>query len=148
MSGLSGASAPSGSGVGAGGLVGDNAGGVANAYATGAVSGASGKGAFVGVNEQSGSIATSYAIGKAGNGFAGTNSGTLTDDVFDTGSTGASMGVGSGSGAGLTGMGGSTGLDPNSASSYAGFDFTNVWTIIPGASRPYLRAVPQSPPPT
>ena len=57
------------------------------------------------------------------------------------------MGVGSGSGAGLTGIGGSTGPSPDSASSYAGFDFTNTWTIVPGASRPYLRAAPQSPPP-
>ena len=80
------ASARSGPGVGVGGLVGDNAASAANAYATGVVSGASGEGGFVGVNEPGGSVATSYATERPG------------------------------SGAGLTGIGGSTGLDPDSAS--------------------------------
>ena len=147
VKGITGNGAPSGSGVDLGGLAGENAGAIVNTYATGAVSGSSGKGGLVGANDQGATIATSYATGKGGYGFAGTNSGTLTSDVFDEGSSNASLGVGSGSSTGVTAIGGSTGLNPDSASSYAGFDFTNVWTIVPGASRPYLRGAPQSPPP-
>ena len=145
--GLSGNGTPSGSGMEVGGLMGENAGTVANTYATGQVNGASGKGGLLGVNDSGGTVSTSYATGKGGYGFAGTNNGTLVSDVFDTGTTGVAIGVGSGSGAGVTAIGGSTGLNPDSASSYAGFDFTNVWTIAPGSSRPYLRATPQTPPP-
>ena len=147
VKGITGNGAPSGSGVDLGGLAGENAGAIVNTYATGAVSGSSGKGGLVGANDQGATIATSYATGKGGYGFAGTNSGTLTSDVFDEGSSNTSLGVGSGSSTGVTAIGGSTGLNPDSASSYAGFDFTNVWTIVPGASRPYLRGAPQSPPP-
>ena len=131
-----------------GGLIGYNNGAVIDTYATGAVSGASGKGALVGVNDTYGSIQTSWASGRAVFGFAGVNNGTFTQDYFDTASTGTTTGVGSGPSAGVTAIGGSTGLDPHQASSYTGFDFTNTWTIQAGASRPYLLAVPQSPPPT
>ncbi len=148
VKGLTGNGAPSGSGVDVGGLVGQNAGSAANTYATGAVSGSSGKGGLVGVNDQGATVATSYATGKAGFGFAGANNGTLVSDVFDTNTTGTSTGVGSGSGTGVTGIGGSTGLDPDQASSYSGFDFTSIWAIQPGSSRPYLMAIPQSAPPT
>ena len=146
--GLTGNGAPSGSGVDVGGLVGENAGSTANTYATGAVSGSSGKGGLVGVNDQGATVATSYATGKGGFGFAGANNGTLISDVFDTNTTGTSTGVGSGSNTGATGIGGSTGLDPDQTSSYSGFDFTSIWTIQPGSSRPYLMAIPQSAPPT
>ncbi len=131
-----------------GGLVGYNGGLIADTYATGAVSGASGKGGLVGTNAQSASINTSYATGSGGYGFVGDNNGTLTSDVFDAGTTNTTVGVGSGPSAGLTAIGGSTGLDPDNASSYAGFDFTDIWTIAPGSSRPYLQAAPQSPPPS
>ncbi len=145
--GLTGAGAPSGSGVGVGGLAGANSGAIANTYATGSVSAASGKGDLVGTNAQGATIATSYATGLGGDGFAGVNGGTLTSDDFDTGTTGTTTGVGSGSSSGLTAIGGNTGLNPDSASSYAGFDFTKVWTINPGSSRPYLLGAPQSSPP-
>ena len=135
-----------------GGLVGYNNNEIVNSYATGAVSGSSGKGALVGVNDQFGSAIDSYATGNAAFGLVGVNKGSgmgeLSQDYFDIGSTGATMGVGSGPAAGVSAIGGSTGLDPHQASSYAGFDFANTWTIQAGASRPYLLAVPQSPPPT
>ena len=131
-----------------GGLVGYNGGQIADTYASGAVRGSSGKGALVGVNDQHGTVSTSYATGKGGAGFAGTNNGALSNDYFDESATGTSTGIGSGSNAGVTAIGGSSGPDPHQASSYAGFDFANTWTIQAGASRPYLQAVPQSPPPT
>ena len=135
-----------------GGLVGYNNNEIVNSYATGAVSGSSGKGALVGVNDQQGSVIHSYATGKAAFGLVGVNNGPgmgeLYQDYFDAGTTGTTTGVGSGPSAGVTAIGGSTGLDPHQASSYTGFDFANTWTIQAGASRPYLLAVPQSPPPT
>ena len=40
-----------------------------------------------------------------------------------------------------------TGVGPDLLATYAGFNFTTIWTINPGTSRPYLRNVsPQTPP--
>ena len=44
-----------------------------------------------------------------------------------------------GASTGLTGIGGTTGLDPHAQATYAGFNFTTIWTIKPGTSRPYLQ---------
>ena len=117
--------APSGQASQVGGLAGYNDATITEAYASGAVSGASGKG-----------------------GFVGANSGSLSKDVFDEGATGTTLAVGFGPSTGVTAIGGSTGLSPYQASSYAGFDFAYTWTIQAGFSRPYLYYVPQSPPPT
>ena len=132
-----------------GGLVGYNDNEIEDSYATGAVSGSSGKGALVGVNDY-GLIANSYATGKGAYGFVGVNNGSdgLSNDYYDEGTTNTTIGVGAGSSAGVTAIGGSTGLDPHQQSSYAGFDFTNTWILRPGSSRPYLIDNPQSPPPT
>jgi len=47
----------------------------------------------------------------------------------------------------VVGIGGATGVGPDLLATYAGFNFTTIWTINPGTSRPYLRNVsPQTPP--
>ena len=102
----------------------------------------------MGVNDTYGSVSHPYATGKGGSGFVGVNGGSLYANYFDASSTDTTTAVGSGSSAGVTAIGGSTGFDPYQGSSYAGFDFTNVWAIQPGSSRPYLVADPQTPPPT
>jgi filamentous hemagglutinin family protein len=140
-----------------GGLVGynDTAGTIANTYATGAVGAGTDTGGLVGYNL--GSVATSYsdgavASGVTSGGVAGDNSasGVLTDVYWDEGTSGRSNALGAGtlgSSTNVIAIGGSTGNDIYSQSTYIGFDFTNVWEINPATSRPYLRNVtPQSPP--
>ena len=133
-----------------GGLVGDNAGQIANAYATGAISGSSGKGSLVGLNEASGTIAAAYATGLAhgGAGLVGVNDGVVSQSYFDEATTGTTTGVGSGQITGAAGIGAATGLDPYAQATYQGFDFTSIWTLEPGATRPDLLANPQTPPPS
>jgi hypothetical protein len=140
-----------------GGLAGYNADGAAitNTYATGQV----GAGTYVGglVGENAGSAATSWASGSVAAGATsggvaggGASTGVFTDVYWDTGTTGQASALGRGSldaSTHVVAIGGSTGRNPDSAATYAGFNFTSVWTIDPGASRPYLRAVsPQTPP--
>ena len=133
-----------------GGLAGYNDGSIANAYATGAISGGSGKGGLVALSDVNGTVQTSYAAGatNGGAGLVAINKGVLSQSFFDEATTGTTIGVGSGSALGVTAIGGSTGLGPDVQSTYAGFDFNATWTLQPGASRPYLQAQPQSPPPT
>ena len=46
-----------------------------------------------------------------------------------------------------TGIGGATGLDPHAQATYVGFNFTTIWTINAGTSRPYLQnPAPATPP--
>jgi hypothetical protein len=140
-----------------GGLVGLNDGGgvISNTYAMGPVSGATQVGGLVGLNV--GMIATSYATGAVSGtadlgGVAWANlSGAVVQNVYwDVTKTGRSSAVGSNTGTltNVLGVGGSTGRDPHAQATYAGFDFINVWAITPGVSRPYLKAVAGSAPPS
>jgi len=147
-----------GSGSDQGGLVGYNAAGatIANTYSTGQVEAASYIGGLVGDN--AGDVQTSWdsgavASGAASGGVAGANakSGVITDVYWDVGTTGRTGALGRGalgSSTNVTGIGGSTGKNPDSQVTYTGFNFTSIWTINAGASRPYLRNIsPQTAPP-
>jgi hypothetical protein len=139
-------------GFATGGLVGYNVGSITDAYATGAVTGVGVTGGLAGYN--SGAIATSWSSsavvgdwvfgGSVGEQAAG---GSFTNVYWDEGTSGLTDGVGSGSSAGLSGIGGATGLDPHAQATYAGFNFVATWTINAGVSRAFLQNVtPQTPP--
>jgi len=116
-------------GIDVGGLVGDNAGSVATSWTSGAVAAGASSGGVVGANK---------------------TTGLFTNVYWDVGTTGraSAFGVGSlNSSTNVTGIGGTTSKNPHSQSTYTGFNFTSVWTINPGTSRPYLQNVtPQTPP--
>lgn len=129
-----------------GGLVGIG-GSISNSYATGAVSGAANyTGGLVG--EQWGLISNSYATGAvSGSGstvgglvgavttYSGVDT-TITASFYDIMTTGQTRGVGSGSDAGVTGL---SMMQARSASSYTGWDFSNVWYQA-DYMRPILRS--------
>ena len=128
-----------------GGLVGLNAGTIANSYALGLAATNNGfAGGLAGDNE--GSISTSYAAGfvhgrDASGGLVAVNgSGTVANSYWNIDTTG--LGTTAGGGTGLTG----TQMLTNTASSFAGFDFSNVWRFIPGTSYPYLASTFSSTP--
>ncbi|MER2252821.1 MBG domain-containing protein [Methylorubrum podarium] len=119
-----------------GGLVGTNgsAGNILQAYATGAVSGVTGgAGGLVGQN--GGRVAQTYATGRVTGGdftgglVGGNNAGgTVTTSLWDTQTSGLGTGIG------LNGAGGATGLATAQMqdlsafrTTYAGFDFATVW---------------------
>jgi filamentous hemagglutinin family protein len=143
----------------AGGLVGVNAGQIAWAYALGSVSVSgsySSAGGLIGRN--SGSVEEAYATGavsKSGNGsvaggFVGTNSGGfIAKSFWDVQTSGQSIGAGSGSTSGMTGLVTSEALWQ---SAYAGsggeympgwawdFGSQGKWFMVDGFTRPFLRA--------
>lgn len=131
----------------AGGFVGENAGSIDGAYATGATNGLYGNeftdfGGFVGLNDAGGTISQAYATGAGANGsggFAGDNEGKVTAGFFDPNTTGQAVGAAAGDSTGITGLSQSPYL-PYSAASYPGFDFTHTWYIEEGTSRPLLLA--------
>ncbi len=142
-----------------GGLVGlNNTGGgnINNAYSTANVSGESYVGGLVGQNLAT--INNTYATGPVSGGestpggLAGGNSGTITNSFYDTQTTGAGSGVGSGSSAGVTGA---TTADLESESfilanspSTPTWDFTNIWNTNGGSTTPQLAfgGTPLTPP--
>ena len=75
---------------------------------------------------------------------------TALDVYWDVSKTEQSAATGANAGTltSVLGIGGTTGHNPYTQATYAGFDFTNVWAILPGLSRPYLKGVPGSAPPT
>ena len=138
-----------GSGV-VGGLVGYNysRSTVSNSYATGSVTGASTVGGLVGNNY--GTVSNSYATGSVTGssyvgGLVGNNNYKITASFWNTASSGISIGVGSGSSSGVTG------IDNAAASELA--TFTNagwsigatggtstIWRIYEGETGPLLRS--------
>ena len=60
----------------------------------------------------------------------------------------AAWGAVAGSAAGLTGIGGTTGLSPDAQATYSGFNFSTVWTIDAGTSRAFLQNPAPAGPPT
>ncbi len=138
-----------GAGSSVGGLVGwqSSGGAIANSYATGSVAGAaSSVGGLVG--GEKGNITTSYATGKVQGGsnvggLVGAQiSGSLSSSYWDKDSTGQNIPCGNVVCGGATAVR-SDGTAPSAFSpgSYGGFDFANAWFIVPGMSRPLLRAV-------
>jgi filamentous hemagglutinin family protein len=148
--------AVTGSSTNVGGLVGENiaTGSITNVYATGSASGLAHVGGLIGANL--GAFSMGYSVGAVSGtaivgGTVGFNlSGAVVQDVYwDVSTSGqtASVGTNAGTLTSVLGVGGATGRNPNSASSYQGFDFTNVWAISGGSSRPYLKNVSGSAPP-
>jgi hypothetical protein len=153
-----------------GGLAGWNAGTIRYCYTTGNVYGATGSvGGLVGTN--SGSVSNSYSVARVGDGTA--NGGGLIGSnqaqvsyTYAGGPVDAPVYSGGlliwNSGfeiqfsywdrhaTGQTGSAGGEGL-PTTAmlqqASFFNWDFNNIWTIIEGATYPYLRNNPQEPPP-
>jgi len=139
----------------AGGLVGYNDGGtLTSCYATGSVMATvtgeysyADAGGLVGSND-AGSLTSCYATGSvsaSGNyayagGLVGYNDGgTLTSCYWDVDTTGQSVGVGHVYGGGTAGGTGLTTAQMKQQASFAGWDFTSVWTIQEGQTYPYLR---------
>jgi len=123
-----------------GGLVGRNrAGSIATSYATGAVTGTGiGIGGLVGTTVQGSTLTDTYASGlvtgaSGTGGVVGSGDGTTitsTNVYWDMDSTGQSTSV--------VGNGFSSG-SARAQSTYSGFDFSNVWVMIAGETRPMLR---------
>ena len=119
---------------GVGGLAGANTGTITQAYATGAVTGSTVVGGLAGINFGSAVITQAYATGTVtgvGNvgGLAGMNNGsTISESVWDTQTSGRSIGIGSGSTTGATGLTTSQMQDIGTfRTTYAGWDFDTVW---------------------
>ena len=135
-----------------GGLVGTNNGTISNIYATGNVS-ALGYivGGLAGYN--GGSVSTSYATGRvSGTDFVGglvgenfnntsVNSGSISNSYWDTQTSGQTIGfvhVGAPTSATATSL---TTAQMMTQASFIGFDFTNIWWMNEGNTRPLLRNV-------
>ncbi len=130
-----------------GGLVGVNYGQIANAYATGAVSGVKVVGGLVGANMPGGTsggatypggqVTDAYSTGAVGasSGAAGTSFGVQAGEVTNVYGFAALSGQPLESGyVGATATGDGTGLSTSQeagSAAYVGFDFTNVWQSNP-----------------
>ncbi|MEH2625991.1 filamentous hemagglutinin family protein [Bradyrhizobium sp. AZCC 1719] len=146
----------------AGGLIGRNIGAatVRQSYATGAatataVAGTVMAGGLIGHHAGSGTIAQTYAIGAATSavsvsgtavmgGLIGsvTGTGAVTSSYWDTDTSGRTNAIGSGASTGITGLTTSQMQDPaNYASTYAGWDFANVWSAPSAGYYPQLYGV-------
>jgi filamentous hemagglutinin family protein len=125
-----------------GGLVGNNSSSINNAYATGSVNGTNGVAGLVSLN--SGTINNTYAAGSVvGSGLVDNNSGTISNSFWDTQTTGqATVGVATSSGTmtAVTGLG-TTDLMKQITYSGVGWDFSNIWWINEGSTRPLLRSL-------
>jgi filamentous hemagglutinin family protein len=123
-----------------GGLVGYNTGTINNNYATGPVTGEYATGGLVGTNNST--ISNSYATGavtgdQQTGGMVGYNGGAISNSYWNTSTNGGLAGVGNGTSTGATGL---TTAQMQMQSSFAGFDFTNIWTIYEGYTAPLLRS--------
>jgi filamentous hemagglutinin family protein len=138
-----------------GGLIGHDLGyNISNSYSTGAVTSASGSsdvGGLVGANDNGGTISNSYSTGAVTGsgvtnigGFIGLNSGAISNSFFDTGTSGTSTGVGSGSSTGLTGNTFAGTLSTTSTYSNAGWSIGtgtgNTWYMQSSYMRPLLES--------
>ena len=119
-----------------------------DSYATGNVSGGTqGTGGLVGYNSGSATIARTYAAGTVNasalvGGLVGNNDGSITQSYWDTTTSGRSAGMGAGSTTGATGLTTSQMQNPaNYATTYAGWDFANVWSPPSAGYYPQLFGV-------
>jgi filamentous hemagglutinin family protein len=144
-------------GSAAGGLVGINGGQVQNAYTDlGASADGGNVGGIVGINV--GTIQNAWVNGGGfspvygSSGFvAGYNAAgaTLSNLYYSRRYIGSNLAVGPGSAGtitNVTAVGPGTGNDAYAQATYVGFNFATVWAINAGASRPYLQALPGTPP--
>lgn len=131
-----------------GGLVGNQNGSISNSYATGTISGGSTEGGLVGL-QNAGTIADSYATGSLVNGnpsdtgglIGDYNTGTNTNNYFlQTSPT--EKGAGFAVGGSVGGVKGLNATQFASTTSFTGFDFTNTWGLSNTINNgyPYLLA--------
>ncbi|MEH2554520.1 filamentous hemagglutinin family protein [Bradyrhizobium algeriense] len=145
----------------AGGLIGRNVGGAAvmQSYAVGAATataaaGTAMAGGLIGSHSSTGTVTQTYATGAvsaispSGTAMAGgligsaTGTGAVTSSYWDTDTSGRANAVGSGASTGITGLTTSQMQDPaNYASTYAGWDFANVWSAPSAGYYPQLYGV-------
>ncbi len=141
-----------GSSTNAGGFAGYVDGTISQAYSTGSVTtgGAADQvGGFAGEIDAGGSVDQVYATGQVSTpgtagGLAGTLGGALSDSYWDEGTTGRTTGFnlsGAGAATGVVGMGGTTGVNPFDAATYAGWDFNNTWSTPSAGFYPELFGV-------
>ncbi len=112
---------------------------VENSYATGSVTGTGTfTGGLVGGTDMGGTLTNTYASGKVtgttdvGGLVGGPVAGglaTVTNSYWDSGTTGQNSAYGNEV----------TSVNARHQATYAGFDFTNTWVMIPGETRPMLR---------
>ncbi|MEH2518569.1 filamentous hemagglutinin family protein [Bradyrhizobium sp. AZCC 1610] len=127
-----------------GGLVGYNEGAIAQAYAVGAVSGQS-AGGLAGFS--GGTITQAYAAGAVSGastlgGLVGDQTGTITQSYWDTVTSGQNTAIGTGTVSGGIGLTTSQMRNPaNYATTYAGWDFANVWSAPSAGYYPQLYGV-------
>lgn len=132
---------PNPGGYDVGGLVGKNfQSTVANSFATGSVTANTNLGGLVGWLD-GGSVINSYASGAVSGaggvgGLIGAGGGSVVNSYWDTTTSGQSTSAG--------GQGKST-AEMKQQSTYAGWDFANVWAINEGSERPTLRALAPAP---
>ncbi len=147
----------------AGGFVGDMDGGgsVSDSYSLGPVTATGGAGnvdgGFVGLIQGAATANAVYAtgfvsstglsaglVGLLGNGGdTASPTGFISNSYWDEGTTGQTVGYnqnGSGTPTNVTGIGVGTSFSPYAAATYANFDLTNTWYLVPGATRPILRS--------
>lgn len=124
---------------------------ISTSYATGTVTGDENVGGLVGTHRGGASIDTSYATGEViGNtntgGLVGNNeaSSTVDNAYFDSFTTGLAnaFGVNAGIVNNISSVNGDWTAVPDAydEATYTNLDFTNVWFIAEGTSRPMLRA--------
>ncbi|RRN76558.1 hypothetical protein EIM50_24070, partial [Pseudoxanthomonas sp. SGD-10] len=127
-----------------GGLVGvsHNGGKITNSYATGSVSGHNTVSGLVAWNRSNSSISQSYSSGAVSGdtwvGGFGYNDGIVTSSYWNITTSGQSTNYG-------TGAVGKTDIEMKQQATFAGWDFTNIWTIDQGVSQPTLRWLDLSP---
>ena len=132
-----------GAGTYSGGLVGTNAGSLANVYSTGSVTGLYNNGGLVGLN--GGSIANAYASGIVTGGESGGligrhSGGSLVNGFYNLSANPGLSGQGNGLSSGSVGAGSALGLSIEQmtvAGSYGGFNFNstpgqagNAWVMV------------------
>jgi filamentous hemagglutinin family protein len=145
----------------AGGLMGRNtaSGATAQSYATGAASatstaGQAVAGGLIGNQGGTGTVTQTYAAGAvsaastSGTTTAGgltgsvTGTGAITSSYWDADTSGKTNAVGSGAGSGITGLTTTQMQNPtNYASTYAGWDFSTVWSAPSAGYYPQLYGV-------
>jgi filamentous hemagglutinin family protein len=126
-----------------GGLVGFNASGaggigtIIQSYASGNVSGGSSAevGGLIGENAASATISTTYAVGSVAAGSGSTlggligkndSGGSISSSYWDTTTSGTTVGIGSGTATGASGLSDS---NMKLQASFSGWDFTNSWAF-------------------
>ncbi|ADY52505.1 hypothetical protein Pedsa_1952 [Pseudopedobacter saltans DSM 12145] len=120
-----------------GGLAGENRSIVTNCHAEGTVTGTSDVGGLIGYNTANSTISHNYSSGAVNGdewlgGLIGFNGGSIEGSYWNITTSGQSTSHG-------TGAVGKTDAQMKQQATFAGWDFSNIWTINQGVSQPTLR---------